>query len=75
MYVPTEAGRVTRATVGCDTNQSFRVCNVNLATLKVAINSEMIVVGERYPCFFFSHCVILESTSHCALDTAPAEPE
>ena len=28
--------KVTRATVGRDTNQSFRVCNVHLATLKVA---------------------------------------
>ena len=35
-------GRLTRATVGCDTNQLFEY----LATLKVAINSGVIVVGE-----------------------------
>ena len=30
--------KVTRVTVGRDTNQSFRVCKVTRATLKVAIN-------------------------------------
>ena len=31
--------KVTRVTVGRDTNQSIRVCKVNLATMKVATNS------------------------------------
>ena len=35
----TEAS-VTSVTAGRDTNQSFGVCNVNLATPKVAMNSE-----------------------------------
>ena len=35
-YLHSGMSKVTRATVGRDTNKSFRVCEVNLATLKVA---------------------------------------
>ena len=41
IFLHSGRSRVTRVTVGRDidqTNQSFRVCKVNLATLKVAIN-------------------------------------
>ena len=37
-YLHSGRSKVTPATVGRDTNQSFRVCKVDLATLKVAEN-------------------------------------
>ena len=37
---------MTRVTVGHDTDQSFRVCEVNLATLKVA-TKEKDNLGKR----------------------------
>ena len=39
--------KVTRVTVGRDTNQSLRVCKLNLATLKVAITEKLRTENQK----------------------------
>ena len=50
-YLHSGRSMVARVTVGRDTNQSFRVCKVNLATLKVATrttNARLSVAGKQH---------------------------